>query len=138
MIFLPFEEREREGWYRHEKILLKTTVASVDRARKLRKEMTEAEKKFWSRLRNHQMNVHFRRQVVVGPHILDFLASKANLVIELDESQHLDRKVRGYDTQRKDFLEARGLEVLRFNNVEFLKNPNAVVEKIYDEIKKKL
>ena len=100
--------------------------------------MTEAEKKFWSRLRNHQMNVHFRRQVVVGPHILDFLASKANLVIELDESQHLDRKVREYDTQRKDFLEARGLEVLRFNNVEFLKNPNAVVEKIYDEIKKRL
>ena len=75
---------------------------------------------------------------MVGPYILDFLAPKANLVIELDGSQHLDRRVKDYDTMREDFLKTQELAVMRFNNVEFLKNPNAVVEKIYDEIKKRL
>ena len=50
--------------------------------------MAEAERKLWSLLRNNQLGVHFRRLVPFGPYILDFLAIKAQLAVELDGSQH--------------------------------------------------
>ncbi len=58
----------------------------------LRKEMTPAERKLWSHLRNDQLGVKFRRQHAIGPYIPDFCSPKAKLIIELDGSQHLSRK----------------------------------------------
>jgi len=54
-------------------------------ARRLRRDMTEAERKLWSRLRNRQLdNVKFVKQCPVGPYIADFAARSLRLVIELD------------------------------------------------------
>jgi very-short-patch-repair endonuclease len=50
-----------------------------DRARKLRREATEAERKLWSRLRYHSMGVKFRRQHPVGNFIVDFISLEAKL-----------------------------------------------------------
>lgn len=100
--------------------------------------MTRPEKKLWSRLRNHQLKVQFRRQAVVGPYILDFFSPQAKLVIELDGSQHYHEEVKKYDSRREDFLKDHGLLVLRFNNLEFLNNPEGVLKKINDEIQRRL
>jgi crossover junction endodeoxyribonuclease RuvC/BirA family biotin operon repressor/biotin-[acetyl-CoA-carboxylase] ligase len=57
----------------------------------LRKESTLAEQTLWSRIRNDQLGVTFRRQHAVGHYIPDFCSPKAKLIIELDGSQHLDQ-----------------------------------------------
>ncbi len=55
-------------------------------ARMLRKRMTDAERKLWSGLRMNQLGVKFRRQVLLGPYVVDYFSAKAKLVIELDGS----------------------------------------------------
>lgn len=49
----------------------------------LRKESTPAERKLWSRIRNDQLGVTFRRQHAIGNYIPDFYSPKAKLIIEL-------------------------------------------------------
>jgi very-short-patch-repair endonuclease len=56
-----------------------------DRARVLRRDQTEAEKKLWMKLRNRGiLGVKFRRQYPVGPYIADFCALDRGLIVELD------------------------------------------------------
>ena len=120
------------------KYLLKTSKSSITKARRLRKNMTECEKKLWSLLRHHLLQVPFRRQVPVGPYILDFLCPQAKLVVELDGSQHYDAEVREYDFKREEYLKSQGLMVLRFNDREFLNNPRGVVQVIFEEVQKRV
>jgi len=63
---------------------------TMNTAGKLRKESTPAERKLWSRIRNDQMGITFRRQHAVGTYIPDFCSPKVKLIIELDGSQHLE------------------------------------------------
>ncbi len=62
----------------------------VDRQRQFAQQMraqpTDAERVLWQRLRHDiaLIGSHFRRQVLVGPFIVDFASRKAKLVIELD------------------------------------------------------
>jgi very-short-patch-repair endonuclease len=99
------------------------------RARKLRRNQTEAEAKLWSCLRNHQLNeVGFSRQHAIGNYIVDFCAPRRKLIIELDGGQHLEQEK--YDAQRTEFLESRGYKVLRFWNTEVLKNIDDVIREI--------
>ncbi|MCH9807510.1 MAG: endonuclease domain-containing protein [Alphaproteobacteria bacterium] len=101
------------------------------RARRLRREQTDAEKKLWRRLRNRQVDGwKFRRQVPHGAYILDFYCIEAKLVIEVDGSQHADLKVT-HDAIRTAELETDGLRVLRFWNAEVLNNIEGVLEAIY-------
>ena len=80
----------------------------------LRKDSTPAERKLWSRIRNDQLGVTFRRQHAVGIYIPDFCSPKAKLIIELDGSQHLDQ--REYDEERTKYFESVGYKVIRFWN----------------------
>ncbi len=59
------------------------------KAVELRKESTPAERKLWSRIRNDQLGVTFRRQHAIGNYIPDFFAIKPKLIIELDGLPHL-------------------------------------------------
>jgi very-short-patch-repair endonuclease len=60
-----------------------------DKARQLRKNLTDSEKALWLRLRNKQLlGVQFYRQKPIGEHIVDFFAPRAKLVVEVDGSQH--------------------------------------------------
>jgi very-short-patch-repair endonuclease len=98
----------------------------------MRREPTDAEKKLWSLLRRGQIEgYHFRRQVPVAGYILDFCCTPARLAIEADGGQHFDDRNEQYDRHRSDALAARGIRILRFQDDEILKHPEAVEETIY-------
>ena len=107
----------------------------------LRKESTPAERKLWSRIRNDQLGVTFRRQHAVGNYIPDFCCPKAKLIIELDGSQHLEQERFAYDEERTIYLESLGYKVVRFWNNDVLNKIEEVILVITyameDESKKK-
>jgi len=107
-----------------------------NRARQLRKNMTDSEKTLWSRLRGKQvLGVQFYRQKPIGGYIVDFYAPKANLVIEIDGSQHNVGDHVELDKQRDHYLASLGLKVMRFNSRVVITNTDDVVEAIYREVK---
>ena len=68
---------------------------SRNRARRLRREETDAEHRLWLHLRRHQQGVQFRRQHPLGPYIVDFCCVERMLIVELDGGQHEDQRARG-------------------------------------------
>ena len=85
------------------------------RARYLRHDATQAERRLWNALRDRRLGGwKWKRQVPRGPYIVDFLCFDAALVVELDGGQHADQQ--SYDDRRTAFLEAQGLRVMRFWN----------------------
>jgi len=106
------------------------------RARSLRRNATEAEKLMWAALRNRRLGgLRFRRQVVIGRYVVDFCCARPRLVIELDGSQHEERK--SYDDARSRDLEDEGYAVLRFWNSEVLGNLRGVLDAIGDEVRQR-
>ena len=98
----------------------------MHQAGELRKKLTPAERKLWSRLRNNQLNgVNFRRQHAVGKYIPDFCSPKEKLIVELDGSQHLEQEE--YDVQRTKYLESDGYKVIRFWNNDVTNNIDGVI-----------
>jgi len=107
------------------------TGRARDNARVLRRYQTPAEALLWDALRGRKIDgLKFRRQVPIGRFIVDFLCFEAGLVIEADGSQHSDIHVQEYDDVRTNYLNAQGLEVLRFTNHEIEANLPAVIERI--------
>ena len=98
------------------------------RAIELRRESTPAEHKLWSRIKNDQLGVSFRRQHAIGTYIPDFCSPKAKLIIELDGSQHLDQ--REYDEKRTKYFESIGYKVIRFWNHEVMTDIDGVIRSI--------
>lgn len=103
------------------------------RAIELRKELTPAERKLWSKIRNDQLGVNFRRQHAIGNFIPDFICIEKKLVIELDGSQHLEQEE--YDKKRTKYLELQGYKVIRFWNNQVMNEINAVILVIMEELK---
>jgi very-short-patch-repair endonuclease len=99
-------------------------------ARRMRAQPTDAERVLWQRLRHDIALVgsHFRRQVLIGPFIVDFASRKAKLVIELDGGQHEWQQAA--DAQRTRTIEAAGYRVLRFWNHDVLGNLEGVLSEI--------
>jgi very-short-patch-repair endonuclease len=89
--------------------------------------MTDAERKLWNVLRNRGLGVKFRRQVPIGPYVVDFAAISERLVIEVDGGQHAESD---RDKARDDFLASNGLRVLRFWNRDVLVNLDGVVSTV--------
>jgi very-short-patch-repair endonuclease len=103
------------------------------RARTLRHNMTEAERRVWQILRSHGMNGYkFRRQVPIGRYIADFACHEARLIVEIDGGQH-DRSS-PQEAERSGFLQNEGYRILRFWNNEVLANPDGVHQTIADEL----
>ena len=98
-------------------------------AKDLRKNMTKEERHLWyDFLRNYP--VRFVRQKVMGKYIVDFYCAKANLVIELDGSQHYEPQTEALDRERTAFLEEYGLQVVRIPNNAIIENFRGVCEYI--------
>ena len=105
------------------------------KARRLRKNMTDSERRLWSRLRRKQiLDVQFYRQKPIGNYIVDFYAPKAKLVVEVDGSQHLEAKHIEVDKRRDAYLTGQGLCVLRFNNLQVLQELDSVMEVIHKTV----
>jgi very-short-patch-repair endonuclease len=104
-------------------------------ARKLRRNLTEAERRLWSRLRRRQLcGFKFRRQHPVGIYICDFICLEAAVIVELDGSDHLDRTPE--DLHRDAFLRGQGYRVLRFWNGDVLRRTNSVVDTIFEALQR--
>ncbi len=101
------------------------------RARELRKNMSDAERVLWSQLRGKQLlGVPFYRQKPIGNYVVDFFAPRARLVVEVDGSQHFDEQHLTSDRRRDAYLAKLGLQVLRMDNQQVLRDTEAVVEVI--------
>jgi very-short-patch-repair endonuclease len=97
-------------------------------AKKLRRNMTDAERCLWRHLRAHRFTcAKFKRQQPIGPYIVDFVCFDASLVIEVDGGQHLNSAA---DQERDAWLKGQGFQVLRFWNDEVLTNLPGVLERI--------
>ena len=106
-------------------------------SQKLRKEMTKEESLLWYRfLRKYP--ARFRRQYIIGNYIVDFYCHQARLVIELDGSQHCEEEAVQYDQSRTQYLESQGLKVLRFSNLDILRQFSAVCEYIDETVKSRM
>ncbi len=104
------------------------TPVITQRARRLRKTMTEAEKRLWWRLRREQMNgLNFRRQHPIGPYVLDFYCPFIQLAVELDGGQHNFIAAQRKDERRTNWLNAKGVTVLRFWNNDVMGNMEGVL-----------
>ena len=98
--------------------------------------MTDAEIKLWSRLKAKQIDGHqFYRQRIIGHYIVDFCCLKTKLVVEVDGSQHYLPEGQKADNKRDNELVALGFRVIRFNDLDVLKNIDGVIEKIYEFIR---
>ena len=112
--------------------MLKYSANLKDKARPLRRNLTDSEKTLWSRLRGKQvLGIQFDRQKPIGEHIVDFFAPRAKWVVEVDGSQHLGADHAQKDRRRDRYLASLGLKVLRLNSREVLKESHAVIEAIY-------
>ena len=88
-----------------------------ERARILRRNMTQEERKLWHLfLKNHKER--FLRQKVIDNYIVDFYCPNKKIVIELDGSQHYTDSGQQYDSIRTKLLNEYNLEILRFSNYE--------------------
>ena len=96
--------------------------------------MTDSERKLWTAVRGNRLGLKFRRQVPFGPYILDFLCSKAKLNIELDGSQHGTPEAVMADKKRDNYLRSLGYAVLRYSNLEVLRNTDGVAEDILEHL----
>ncbi len=105
------------------------------RRRELRHNQTEAEKAFWSHVRNMQFHdMRFFRQYSVGLYILDFYCPVVKLAVELDGGQHNQSDNIGYDAERSLYLKAQGIDVIRFWNHEVLSNMEGVISKLTEKV----
>jgi very-short-patch-repair endonuclease len=106
--------------------------ANTRDARRMRKRPTAAEMKLWSCLRHRQLDGgKFRRQVVVGPYIVDFACLSRKLVVEVDGAQHGESAT---DAVRTAWLESQGYRVLRLWNSDGLLRTEDVVRTIFGAI----
>jgi very-short-patch-repair endonuclease len=111
------------------------TDKRVPTARRLRRDMTDAERKLWQRLRQWpEGKAHFRRQATIGPYFADFACHTNRLVIELDGGHHGYGPQGSRDAVRDALLRANGYRVLRFWNHDALTNIDGVLTVIAEAI----
>ena len=102
-------------------------------AKTLRRNMTKEERHLWyDFLKGLPVMVH--RQKVLGNYIVDFYIAKANLVIELDGSQHYETEGRQADEARDAYLQSMGLTVLRYSNADVNQRFDSVCADIWHRL----
>jgi very-short-patch-repair endonuclease len=98
-------------------------------ARQMRHEPTKAEAVLWDVLRGRRFEGNkFRRQHPIDRFIVDFYCAEAHLVIEVDGEIH--DYTPDEDVLRQQFIESRGLRVMRFRNVQVLDDLPGVLDTI--------
>ena len=109
----------------------KRMKSEIKKARALRRNETEAEKYFWSKVKDRQQGYKFYRQMPVKDYIADFLCSELKLIVEIDGGQHNGSLT---DEARTDVLNKAGYKVLRFWNNDVLDNMDGVLTALAEEI----
>ena len=104
------------------------------RARELRRPLTPAEELLWKGLRNRKLGAKFRRQVPIGPFIVDFYCHETRLIVEIDGGVHGEVSQAALDAARTDWLEDMGYRVLRVTNAELTGETDTVMARIQREL----
>ena len=100
----------------------------TERARRLRRDATNAEAALWYRLRSRGLDGHkFVRQEPIGPYTVDFICRESRLIVEVDGGQHAGN---AQDAVRDQWLANRNYRILRFWNNDVLGNIEGVLETI--------
>lgn len=103
-------------------------------ARRMRVEMTDAERKLWHAIKAHRLrDFAFRRQVPIGPYIADFVCHQASLIVEVDGGQHSES---ASDEQRDAWFVDHGFRVVRFWNNDVLTNLDGVLVRIIEMVER--
>jgi very-short-patch-repair endonuclease len=102
----------------------------------LRKKLTPAEATLWSLIKGKQLEGRkFRRQHSVDKYVLDFYCPAEKLAIELDGEPHFSDEGLKRDERRTEFLNAKKIKVLRFENDEIFQSPAGVIAEIKKHFK---
>lgn len=105
-------------------------------AKRLRKEMTKAEKVLWEQLRARRfLNLKFRRQHPILDFVADFYCHEHKLIVEADGKYHEEDNSKYYVTERTKKLQRYGFLVIRFSNREILNNIDGVLSQLKKRIK---
>jgi very-short-patch-repair endonuclease len=107
-------------------------------ARRLRRELTEAETILWSYLQRRASIycVHFRRQHPIGPYVADFACVTARLIVEVDGATHCSDSELRHDRRRDAYLRRCGWRVLRVTNSDVYENLSGVLDLIDSRLAK--
>ncbi|MGQ3099444.1 MAG: endonuclease domain-containing protein [Sphingopyxis solisilvae] len=105
----------------------------LERARAMRSNPTDAERRLWSILRAKRLtDLRWRRQEIIDDlYIADFICFEYRLIVEADGGQHADNV---YDADRDAYLTAQGFRIIRFWNNDVLTNSDGVAEAILHAI----
>ncbi|RCW21608.1 very-short-patch-repair endonuclease [Ciceribacter lividus] len=97
-------------------------------ARRMRRQMTDAELRFWNAVRAHRLDrLGFRRQLPISGYIADFACPALRLVIEIDGAGHTEDRMIRKDAERDRRLRELDWSVLRLSNED--------VERRLDEVR---
>ena len=107
-------------------------TAIIGRARKLRRAMTDGERKLWRELRDFRrlFGIHVRRQAPIERFVVDFVIHEHSLIIEVDGEHHFTPDGLNRDVRRDNWLEAQGCRILRFNTGEVADCFDGCIEEI--------
>jgi len=106
--------------------------STIARARRLRRSLTEGERRLWSELREFKRwyGIHVRKQAPIGSYVVDFAIHEQKLIIEVDGEHHfIPDGMRG-DQMRDAWLSGRGYRILRFNTGELADSFDGCIEEI--------
>ncbi len=103
-------------------------------ARRLRRDKTDCEQRFWLAVRDRRLGgFKFRFQHSVWPSVADFACLEAMLIVEIDGGQHGSPR----DLARTAALEGRGYKVLRFWNNDVIENLPGVLQVVLTECERR-
>ncbi|HEY0594517.1 endonuclease domain-containing protein [Sphingopyxis sp.] len=102
------------------------------RARKMRNNPTEPEKRLWRHLSNGQLDGYkFRRQQVIGRFIADFVCASVELIVEVDGDTHEETKDRARDAA----LSEHGFRTIHVTNHDVMTNMHGVLQFIGETLR---
>ncbi|CCV07846.1 conserved hypothetical protein [Mesorhizobium metallidurans STM 2683] len=110
--------------------------AAIKRARLLRRNMTDGERKLWSELKEFRRlyGLHARKQAPIGPYVADFVLHEKKLVIEADGEHHFTPEQMEKDRIRGAWFGRQGYRVLRFSTGDLANSFDGCVEEILREV----
>ncbi|MBX3501295.1 MAG: DUF559 domain-containing protein [Alphaproteobacteria bacterium] len=96
-------------------------------------DVMDAELTLWEILASRRYGERrFRRGVVIGPYVVDFVCLEARLIVEIDRG--LPGSGRDYEAVRTRYLERQGFSVLRFWSNDVVARATAVRDTIHKRL----
>jgi very-short-patch-repair endonuclease len=109
------------------------STSAASNAPRLRKSMTDAERRLWAALRKEMPETpgtHFRRQMAIGPYVVDFVCLRHRLIVEVDGKFHDVPDQRLRDAERDAYLRSENFRVLRFSNEKVMREMPSVLRNL--------